>query len=49
MTVEEKIANEISQEKGVSNWLTALPIEEKVSICVIESFGMLSMSGMDGQ
>jgi len=29
MTAEEKRANEISQEKGVSNWLTALPIEEK--------------------
>ena len=29
MTAEEKQANEISQEKGVSNWLIALPIEEK--------------------
>ena len=29
MTVEQKRGNEICREKGASNWLTALPIDEK--------------------
>ena len=28
MTVEQKRGNEICHEKGASNWLTALPIDE---------------------